>query len=116
MESPAGDLIEVRIPWGLLNVTDPSSHQVVHEEAPRTGLVATRRTEGFRFHLLSLQSKGGAWSVVDRFPREAQPALASFPLFRWPGWEEPTYHLKLKESYGILKEALKDIPEHDDAN
>ncbi|HEV8337933.1 MAG TPA: tetratricopeptide repeat protein [Candidatus Polarisedimenticolia bacterium] len=116
IESPAGDLIEVRIPWGLLNVTDPSSHQVVHEEAPRTGLVATRRTESFRFHLLSLQGKGGAWSVVDRFPREARPALASFPTFRWPGWEEPTYHLRLKEGYGILKEALKDIPEHDDAN
>ena len=113
IESPDGSFIEARIAWGLLNVTDPSSLQVVHESAPRTGLVATRRTEGFRFHVLALQEKGKSLVVTDRLPRSARPAAADFPTYRWKGWEEPTYHLKLKDSYGILQEALKAIPTDD---
>jgi hypothetical protein len=114
IESPDGSFVEARIAWGLLNVTDPSSHQVVHEDAPRTGLVATRRTEGFRFALLSLRGGGSSLTVVDRFPRPSRPSLSDYPAYRWPGWEEPRYHLELKDSYGILKEALEAIPEHDD--
>ncbi len=116
IEGKDSSFIEARIPWGLLNVTDPSSRQVVHEDAPRTGAVATRRTDGFRFHLLSLKGRGDSLTVVDRFPRAASPSLSDFPVYRWPTWEEPRYHLVLKDSYGILKEALKAIPEHDDAN
>ncbi|MCI0568697.1 MAG: tetratricopeptide repeat protein [Acidobacteria bacterium] len=113
IESPDGGFIEARIAWGLLNVTDPSSLQVVHESAPRTGPVATRRTEGFRFHVLALQEKGKSLMVTDRFPRNTRPAAADFPVYRWPAWEEPTYHLEVKDSYGILKEALKAIPTYD---
>jgi tetratricopeptide (TPR) repeat protein len=113
IESPDGSFIEARIAWGLLNVTDPSSLQVVHENAPRTGLVATRRTEGFRFHVLALQEKGKSLVVTDRLPRDTRPAKSDFPTYRWSGWEVPTYHLKLKDSYGILQEALKAIPTYD---
>ena len=115
IESPDGGFIEARIAWGLLNVTDPSSRQVVHEDAKRTGPVATRGADGFRFHLLSLKGEGGSLTVVDRFPRAARPSLSDFPVYRWPGWEEPRYHLTLKDSYGILKAALQAIPEYDDA-
>lgn len=113
IESPDGSFIEARIAWGLLNVTDPSSLQVVHESAPRTGLVATRRTEGFRFHVLALQKKGNSLVVTDRLPRGSRPAADDFPTYRWPSWEEPSYHLKLKDSYRILQEALKAIPTYD---
>jgi len=116
IESPDGSFIEARIAWGLLNVTDPSSRQVVHESAPRTGLVATRRTEGFRFHVLALQQKGKSLVVTDRLPRSSRPAAADFPIYRWPSWEEPSYHLQLKDSYRILQEALKAIPTYDTSN
>ena len=113
IESPDGSFIEARIAWGLLNVTDPSSLQVVHESAPRTGLVATRRTDGFRFHVLALQEKGNGLVVTDRLPRSPRPAIGDFPTYRWSGWEEPSYHLELKDSYRILQEALKAIPTYD---
>jgi hypothetical protein len=109
IDSPDGRFIEARIPWGFLNVTDPSSLQVVHETEARTGAVATRKTDGFRFHVLALQRRGNGWSVVDRLPRSPHPLLADFPIYRWQGWETPTYHLQLKESYGILQKALKGI-------
>ena len=115
IESPGGDFIETRIPWGLLNVTDPSSLQVVHETGPRTGLVATRRTDGFRFHVLALEEKGSALVVTDRLPRGDRPSLSDFPVYRWPPWDEPRYHLALKDSYGILKDALDAIPTYEPA-
>jgi tetratricopeptide (TPR) repeat protein len=114
IDAPDGSFLEARIAWGLLNVTDPSSHQVVHEDAPRTGPVATRRTDGFRFFVLGLEGGGTRLKVVDRFPRTGRPSLSDFPVYRWDGWKEPRYHLVLKDSYEILKQALKAIPEHDD--
>ena len=114
IESPNGDFIEARIAWGLINVADPSSRQVIHEEAPRTGVAATRTTDGFRFHLLSLRRDGDDLTVVDRFPRSAHPVLADYPVYRWTGWEQPRYHLSLKDSYRIVKEELRTIPETND--
>jgi hypothetical protein len=113
IESPDGDFLEARIPWGLLNVTDPSSHRVVHEETAHTGLVDTRATEGFRFHLLSLRRERGTLTVTSRLPASPKPARTDFPLYRWAGWETPTYHLTLKDSYRILQEALPAIPTYD---
>ncbi len=114
IESPSGDFIEARIPWGLLNVTDPSSHQVVHESGPRSGAVATRKTDGFRFHILALRKgKDGALQVFDSLPHDRRAGPGDFPTYRWPAWESPSYHLELKDSYRILQEALKAIPDHD---
>ncbi len=110
IESPTGDFIEMRIAWGLLNVTDPSSRQVVHETSRREGVVETRATEGFRFHVLALRRDGEKLSVVDQLPRGEKPSMDAYPLFSWPGWEQPSYHLTLKEGYGIVREALKTIP------
>jgi hypothetical protein len=114
-ESPAGDFVEARIPWGLLNVADPSSRQVIHEDSRRRGQAGTKTTEGFRFHLLSLAAEKGTLQVVDRLPRSASPTLAEYPVYSWQGWESPTYHLAIKDSYRILKDALQAIPEHPDA-
>jgi tetratricopeptide (TPR) repeat protein len=115
IDSPAGDFLELRLPWGLLNVTDPSSLQVVHETAPRTGLVATRKTDGFRFHVLALQKDGKTMKVVDQLPRAEPATREDFPTYRWAGWEQPSYHLTLKDSYAILKEALRAIPTYEPA-
>ena len=51
--------------------------------------------------------------MVDRLPRAEKPSLSDFPVYRWSSWEEPHYHLALKDSYGILKEALKAIPSYE---
>ena len=108
--SEDGRVVELRLPWAMLNVTDPSSHQVVHEEARTSGTVETTVTEGFRFHVLLLQeSEEGELQVVDRYPRRESSAPGDYPLFRWPGWERPTYHLAPKESYHLFREKLGDF-------
>jgi hypothetical protein len=54
--------------------------------------------------------------VIDRLPRSENPSRREFPSYRWTGWEQPRFHLALKESYGILKETLRAIPTYDPAN
>lgn len=106
--SPDGRFIELRLAWGLLHVTDPSSHRVVHEETRTRGIVETRETEGFRFHVLALERPevGADWRVVAALPAGNPPPLSAFPLFRWPGWEQPAFHLVPKQSYYILQRVL----------
>jgi hypothetical protein len=107
--APDGGVVEVRIPWMLLNVTDPSSHRVIHETSRTEGTVESTRTEGFRFHVLALRDDGDGPRVVQSFPQGPEPTLADYPLFTWPGWEKPAYHLELKESYFVLREALREF-------
>ena len=90
----AAGLVEVRIAWGLLNVTDPSSRHVMVRYR-RNGTFETGVTDGFRFALAALgRSHGG---VVAR--------LGAAQTYAWPTWEVPTWHERLKPAY----EAMRDV-------
>ncbi|HKQ60832.1 MAG TPA: hypothetical protein VJS92_06055, partial [Candidatus Polarisedimenticolaceae bacterium] len=110
IDAPSGERIELRLPWGLLNITDPSSRQVVHERAPYETVVDTRTTAGLRFHVLALETRGGETRVVATLPERAASGAGDFPLFSWPTWEQPSYHLRRKQSYAVLQQELKTIP------
>src|SRR3989454_799763 len=72
----AAGLVELRIAWGLLNVTDPSSRQVMVRYR-RNGTFETAVTDGFRFDVAALdRSRGG---VVAR--------LGAGQTYAWPTWE-----------------------------
>jgi tetratricopeptide (TPR) repeat protein len=103
--SEDGRRIEVRLPWGLLNVADPSSLRIIHETDSREGVVQTAATDGFRFHLLALDERG---RVRARLPQK--DLIENYPTFRWSGWEQPTYRLELKPSYFIMQKALAELP------
>jgi len=110
MDSADGSFVEARIPWGLLNVTDPSSRQVVHETRNTTDLVETAASDGLRFHVLGLERLAdGRLALSSSLPRGPAPAAGDFPAYLWPGWEQPRYHLRLKQSYEILKNSLPDL-------
>ena len=96
--------IEFRLPWGLLHVADPSSRRVIHEEGQPKGLAQTVVTEGFRFHLIALR---------DGYPVDSLPAAgteaAGYPMYRWETWEQPTFHLRPKESYYKMRRVFATI-------
>ncbi|MBW4621443.1 MAG: tetratricopeptide repeat protein [Cyanosarcina radialis HA8281-LM2] len=98
--------IEVRIPWGLLNVTDPSSHQVYH----RDGQVMTSTTEGFSFNVIALKPANRVQQspqVLATFPQLINANRLDAPkTYRWDGWEQPTYHSYLKKVYQTLQNLL----------
>lgn len=88
----AAALVEVRIPWGLLNVTDPSSGEVLTGISARGGF-ETDTTDGFRFGVAMLGETGAE-----------QDHLAPGPTYRWPRWEMPVSHERLKAAYFAIRD------------
>ena len=86
-------LIEIRVPWATLNVTDPSSRTVLTAIRGR-GVVTTAPTDGFRF-------------VVAGLRRGDNRILAYLPAdttYAWPTWEEPSWHEHLKPAYFAMRD------------
>lgn len=97
--------IEIRLPWGMLHVTDPSSRQVL------SGVNGTdpnhRSTNGFRFGVRLLESSGAASSVRDALPSDGSVP----PLWTWEPWEEPQWHAERKPAFAAMRDAFRAIPD-----
>src|SRR5689334_13183429 len=104
-------VIELRIPWGMLQVTDPSSRSVLFGAAdPHTPLAAV--TDGFRFVVESYDPQNPA-GKGDKLPRGT--GAASFgtpPTWTWPTWEAPQWHAEIKPLFTAMQRAFAEIPEH----
>ena len=85
--------IEIRIPWQLLNVMDPSSKSIMGDLYKNKG-IKSEKTEGFYF---------GA-EILGR-----EEGTINMGYFTWKPWEIPTYHERLKPSYYKLQEAFGKI-------
>jgi len=107
--------IEARIPWGLLNVSDPSSRAIVSapEGLPRSSEGAPV-TDGFRLVLVAYKGDAfaGKASILATMPAaSASGAIGMPPLFSWKTWEESTWHSFRKQAYDIYAAALAGIPD-----
>jgi hypothetical protein len=109
-----GSTIELRIPWGLLNITDPSSKTALWKE--RKGM--TRKTTGVRLLAVSYKPEEGGITAqrsgrehnhTDRLPGEL--TASTVRTYFWEGWDTPLYHTFLKESYHRYRKLLQRIPE-----
>ncbi len=87
---PGSGAIEIRMPWMLINVTDPSSRRVLFGAdsagartvaVPDIGLVA------------AAPQPGGAW-----------PTAAA--RFSWPAWDEPRWRARTRPVYDSLRAAF----------
>ncbi len=113
--------IDLRIPWNLLNITDPSSHQAV-AGLQRDGTVETMDTVGLNVVVFSYQPREAllmrpimeqGHPIADSLPgMESATAMSNEALrpYRWVGWNVPRYQLRLKASYEILRQALRSLP------
>ncbi len=103
-----GNFIEVRIPWALLNVTDPSSKRVLHQEKSHIAPLDTVATDGFSFYVVSIDpSTKKSDTSTDALPSVydmGRKGLRAVPVYAWQEWEIPTYHSSFKDSYFILKD------------
>lgn len=107
--SPTG-IVEVRIPWGLLNVTDPSSRSVLWGLAPNGRDPASASTSGFRFVVESYDPaapRGG----LDRLPGGAGAGFSSAIAWTWPTWEAPRWYAERKPAFAIVRDAWATIPD-----
>jgi len=96
--------LELRIPWSLLNVADPSTRRVLHgpaavENAP------TIETPGFRFYVFSFDRRRSGAGAVDRLPDGWREA----PLYEWARWSEPRRRLEPKAGTALLGRTMKSL-------
>ena len=102
-DSRAG-VIEIRLAWGLLNVTDPSSGTVLDDGLARVGPFGTAHTDGFRIGVVTrLEGSGEVVGSLPRLDERAHWRRADFSTWQWEGWDEPVYHALLKPVYDSMK-------------
>jgi hypothetical protein len=115
LEGDAGggwSFLEARLPWGLLNVTDPSSRRVIRDTVPPGDEVGTVVTEGFRLCLVRFRAENqGRLVPLSSLPEAQAGSLPLPPLFTWPTWEGPTYHRFRKQSFDLIKGCLHSLPD-----
>ncbi len=99
--------IELRVPWALLNVTDPSSHRVVHQEVEHDSPLDTVATDGFRIYAFALDPSSPARKPLSRIPA----AGAKAPLYVWAPWDEPSYRVEPKAGADRIRAALLALPD-----
>lgn len=104
-------VIEVRLPWGMLQVVDPSTRSVLFGN-PSTGKVAGAATDGFRFVVESYDpSQSG--SGGETLPRGLSSVSAnSVPTWTWPTWEAPRWYSEVKPLFAAMQKTFAGIPEH----
>lgn len=94
----AGGTIELRIPWGLLNVTDPSGRRVLHQETAHAPPLETTVTEGFRIYAFAIDPREPESPPVSRLPE-----TGAAPLYTWPKWDAPEYRSERKAGFDAVR-------------
>ncbi|CZQ93090.1 hypothetical protein SAMN05216375_10541 [Trichococcus ilyis] len=91
--------VEIRIPWQLLNVMDPSTKQIMGDHY-ENGKIQAQATDGFKIGM-AVQKSG-----------ELATSPVKMAKYTWEAWDMPTYHERLKPSYYIIQEAFEALDEH----
>lgn len=87
------NVMEMKIPWQLLNVMDPSQKKVM-DDFYEKGIVPME-VEDISIGVYSLENN-------DQFNLE-------MTSYSWHKWDQPIYHERLKPSYFIMKETMEKI-------
>lgn len=96
----AEGIVEIRIPWLLLNFTDPSRLEVwsdLYENEEMTKEII----EGIEVGALLVENN----TVKNRIPDKK----SDLKTYTWEGWTIPEYKERLKQSYYILQEKFSKI-------
>lgn len=105
-------IIELRIPWGLINFTDPSSKTVLWLDE----YSETIKTSGISIIAVSYKPEKGQFlakstglknNITDCLPERLLPEYIK--TYQWENWDTPIYHTYPKESYYRYKEVLLKI-------
>lgn len=86
-------IMELRLPWHLLNVSDPAKNFVL-DDKQGTPEIEYTKTEGFNIKLFYTDSLG---RVLEELPKN------SYLTYLWDTWETPKYTTRLKPLYDSLQ-------------
>ena len=96
-------ILELRIPWDLINVTDPSSRTLL-SDTRSSGDFGTASADAFHFGV-EVYRKGASSRGAGALPRSSNGVwtAAQFQPWRWGGWTVPRSHARLKPVYDSLR-------------
>jgi hypothetical protein len=107
-------MLQLRLPWGLLNVGDPSSRRVLAESDPeqalgrKPGAPPSRRasvvTDGFRFAVVAWTPGPDVLGTIPALDADGKWPMDRFRTWTWQTWENPTWHEYLKPAYRSLQQ------------
>jgi len=91
--------IEIRIPWQLLNIMDPSQKMIMGDLYKNNEITA-EKVEGF-YMGVGITKKG-----------KLEYSKIGMRHYAWEPWELPTYHERLKPSYYMVKDVFEVLKAH----
>lgn len=97
------DFLEIRIPWALLNFTDPSTNEIMGD-LYKGGLESRKNIDGIKIAIATYDPKNP--KDFDVFPRLNGDKLLKKDMYNhhWNEWTNPIVEERLKDSYYILKD------------
>jgi tetratricopeptide (TPR) repeat protein len=97
---PASGLLEARIPWGLLYVTDPSSRRVL-SGTDSEGVPQARETPGVSVAVLAVSADAANQRrVLESLPALRDAGFETAPrVYAWPPWNQVDTKPYFKPSY-----------------
>jgi hypothetical protein len=90
--------IEVRIPWSLIGVTDPSSRHVAD---PAT--VASRQVDAIRI-VAAARGPLGEWQVWPASGQRSDVANVT-----WPTWDQPRFQSRRRPVFDSMREVFREL-------
>jgi hypothetical protein len=103
-------LLQMRIPWDLINVTDPSTRTLLDDRRTR-GSFGTARATAFHVGVIVHRKRGDRQILGALPPLEGGMwRVEDFQPWQWRGWTTPTAHARLKPVYDSLKRLWQEAP------
>ena len=91
--NPETKILEVRLTWQLLNISDPSTHSVLNNINENSD-IGTSKTDGFNMLIFITDKKN---KILMKYP------VKNHFEYIWDEWYEPTYQKRLKPLYKSLQ-------------
>ena len=104
--------IELRVPWALLWVADPSQRRVVADD-PGTPDIDTKVTEGVAVLAAWVKREGAEMTLVEGLPRVGAGSAAwrADSRWAWPTWHAPKVKQRHKPQVEMWREVWRAPPE-----
>ena len=99
--------IEIRIPWALLNIKDPSQKEAI-ADLWKKGLEGSEYIKGIQIAAV-MENEDKVISSLPALSKDDRISSDSSEWYTWDEWETPAYHERLKASYYILQDAFSEI-------
>jgi hypothetical protein len=103
-------VIEIRIPWLLINAKDPSSRMMTGD-IWKEGLEAEVKIGSIGFSIITLSGNGQEKEIRSSYPEMTGGISSGTQMheYQWNTWDLPVYHERLKTSYILVTESFSEF-------